>query len=129
MARILIIDDDEFFRVMLTDMLGAMGHEVTEAREGGEGLRKHASGGFDLVMTDLIMPGVEGVETIIELRKREPRLRILAMSGGGRSFAEDYLHIASKVGADIVLAKPFTREELEQSLAAVMEGSGPAGAS
>lgn len=116
MARILLVDDDDFFRDMLRTTLEGMEHEVTVAKNGREALRLHEPGAFDLVLTDLIMPEVEGIETIIELRGREPALRVVAMSGGGRSFAEDYLHIARKFGAEQVLAKPFTIEELTRAL-------------
>ncbi|MBC8012139.1 MAG: response regulator [Burkholderiales bacterium] len=121
MAHILLIDDDEFFRPMLRETLTEMGHTVTEAVNGNEGLARHADGGFDLVITDLVMPEKEGIETIMELRARDPALPLIAMSGGGRTLAENYLHIASKVGADWQLTKPFNREDLVEAIAVVMD--------
>jgi CheY-like chemotaxis protein len=121
MARILVIDDDEFFRPMLRETLVELGHSVTEATNGQDGLNRHEAGGFDLVLTDLVMPEKEGIETIMELRERDPGLPVIAMSGGGRTLADNYLHVASKVGADWVLTKPFSREDLAEAIAVVMD--------
>ncbi len=120
MARILIIDDNDLFRGMLHATLDTLGHEVTEAADGTEGLKWHARGAFDLVITDLIMPETEGIETILELLKRAPETRIIAMSGGGRASAQDYLGIASRIGARKVLAKPFSRDALDNAIREVM---------
>jgi len=114
MKRILLIDDDQLFREMLKDILESLGHEVTEAREGSEGLNLLRNLNPDLVMTDLIMPGKEGIETIMELRRAKPDLRIIAMSGGGRGMANSYLKIAQQMGAKRVLAKPFSIDELKE---------------
>lgn len=121
MANILVIDDDEFFRPMLCEMLVEMGHTVVEARNGNEGLARHANGGVDLVITDLVMPEKEGIETIIEIRERDAGLPLIAMSGGGRTLADNYLHIASKVGADWLLTKPFARSDLMEAISMVMD--------
>lgn len=112
MSRILLIDDNDFFRSMVSAVLRSVGHELVEAADGAQGLILHGAGGFHLVITDLIMPEKEGIETIVELRRREPSLPILAMSGGGRLSAEGYLHTAVKVGARHVLAKPFSSFDL-----------------
>jgi DNA-binding response OmpR family regulator len=117
MPHILLIDDDEFFRGMVSTVLKEAGHKITEAGDGREGLRCHATGSFDLVITDLIMPGKEGIETILELRRRQAEIKIIAISGGGRESAEGYLEIALNVGADHVLAKPFRTEELLSKIA------------
>ena len=120
MARILVIDDDEYFRATVRDCLLALGHEVIEADDGQKGLNSHAAGGLDLVITDLVMPGKEGIETIIELRKRDPGVLILAMSAGGIARASDYLRIASKVGADRVLEKPFSAADLAEAVGVLL---------
>jgi CheY-like chemotaxis protein len=112
MPRILLIDDDDAVRTMLRLTLVEFGHEVIEARNGLEGLALFPTSGADLVITDIIMPGKEGVEVIIELRRLHPRLKIMAISGGGRVGPTDYLRIASYLGAAKVLAKPFSNEEL-----------------
>jgi DNA-binding response OmpR family regulator len=116
MARILLIEDDSLFRSMLREALTRVGHEVTEAENGGVGLRTFAKGSFDLVLTDLVMPEVEGIETIVKLRKQCPNIRIIAMSGGGRGSAYDYLHIAQQIGANRVLMKPFSTEDLRETV-------------
>jgi DNA-binding response OmpR family regulator len=112
MSHLLLIDDDDNFRKMLRTTLEDRGYEVTEACDGKEGLARHGARPADLVITDLIMPGKEGLETIIELRKLKPGLKIIAMSGGGRMSAKDYLPIARQLGAARVFAKPFANDAL-----------------
>ena len=112
MAHLLLIDDDELFRPMLSENLEQLGHTVTEARNGKEGLARYANAPADLVLTDLIMPEKEGIETIMELRKRWPEVKIIAMSGGGRVAASSYLNTAQKLGAGCILTKPFSNDEL-----------------
>jgi CheY-like chemotaxis protein len=117
MPHILIIDDDEAMRRSLGQTLERLGHQVSAAPDGKAGVARAAERAPDLVITDLIMPEKEGLETILELRAQHPRIRIIAMSGGGRLSNEDYLHLASRFGATGTLAKPFTREELKEALA------------
>ena len=74
----------------------------------------------DLMMTDIIMPEHEGIETIGAVRKKYPEVRVIAMSGGGRMSATDYLQTALAMGADAILAKPFSSEELEALVAKVL---------
>jgi YesN/AraC family two-component response regulator len=112
MARILLIDDEETFRGTLAKILQREKHEVTTAANGVEAMKHITTDKFDLVITDLVMPEKEGLETILEIRKLLPELKIIAMSGGGRGSANDYLKIASKMGADKTLAKPFTKAEI-----------------
>ena len=112
MARILLIDDDDSLRTMLRLTLSHFGHTVIEARNGKEGLELFARANADLVMTDIVMPEVEGLEVLMELRKKEPPVKIIAMSGGGRVSATDYLRIARQMGAAQVLAKPFSNEAM-----------------
>ena len=112
MAQILVIDDDNDFRTILCATLEDAGHEVSEAQDGREGLDCFRSNPVDLVMTDLIMPEPEGVETILKLRQENPEIRIIAMSGGGRSDATEFLNYADKFGATGRLQKPFSRDHL-----------------
>ena len=120
MPRILIIDDDIPFRSVLKASLEEMGHDVREAKDGDEGVALYRHEPFDLVMTDLIMPGKEGIETIMDLRRITPGVKIIAMSGGGRVTSVDYLQIAKQVGAKQVLAKPFLYEELQAAINEVL---------
>jgi DNA-binding response OmpR family regulator len=110
--RLLLIEDDARLRATLAELLRQSGFEVDEAEEGEEGLRLHRRQPADLVITDLIMPGREGMETILELKRIEPEIKIIAMSGGGRVRAAEYLPVAEAAGADRVLEKPFGIERL-----------------
>jgi len=123
MPRILVIDDDVPFRSVLKASLEEMGHHVREAKNGDEGVSLYRQEPFDLVMTDLIMPGKEGIETIMDLRRITPGVKIIAMSGGSRVTSVDYLKIAKQVGAKHVLAKPFLYEELRAAISAVLAPS------
>ena len=110
MARILVIDDDADMRALLEQTLKSSGHEVALAADGREGVREYQAKAADLVITDLYMPNQEGLETIIELRRRFPEVSIIAMSG--RIAAGTMLSIAQKLGAVDVLQKPFVAEEI-----------------
>ena len=121
MARILVIDDENLVRLTLEAVLSARGHVVALATEGGEGLDQLATSDFDLIITDLIMPEMEGIETIRAIRRLSSSLPILAISGGGRRQIGDFLEMAAKFGADVVLRKPFSSAEL---LAAVESALG-----
>jgi DNA-binding response OmpR family regulator len=112
MARILLIDDDPMVRSTLEFALKQSGHEVICASDGREGLRAYASATPQLVIVDIIMPNKEGLETIIEIRARDPKTPIIAISGGGRTTNDNFLEMATLVGADKVLRKPFERKDL-----------------
>lgn len=113
MKRILVIDDDEQLCSMLNRMLQQAGYEVASAADGGEGIRLFRRKPTDLVITDIFMPGKEGLETIRELHKEFPALKIIAISGGGSKTGEfSTLPFAEKFGATETLCKPFRRDEL-----------------
>ena len=112
MARILVIDDEEELRRIIRMTLEQAGHEVVEARNGGDGLRRQEEAAADLIITDIMMPETDGIETIIAMRRANPGTRIIAISGGGRVGDTDYLTLARKFGAVQVIAKPFRREQL-----------------
>jgi len=112
MARVLIIDDEEFIRLTLREALEADGHAVITAANGDDGLRKFAVEACDVVITDILMPEKEGIETIIELRKARPDVRIVVISGGARVNSLDFLEVAKKFGAAAALRKPFAMTEL-----------------
>jgi DNA-binding response OmpR family regulator len=120
MPSILLIEDDLSFRTMLCIALRMMGHEVVEASEGAHGMCLYQTGRFDLVITDLIMPGQEGIETITKLIKDYPAVKIIAMSGGGRTSPDSYLKMAKRLGAKAILSKPFSMEELTQTVDSVL---------
>jgi CheY-like chemotaxis protein len=116
MPKILLVDDDDALRKMLRLMLTKMGHVVREARDGQAAVEMCGQEVPDLVLTDIVMPGQEGLETIFTLRHSNPSLKIIAMSGGGRISSGDYLQIAKSLGAKRVLAKPFSSEELSAAI-------------
>lgn len=122
MARVLVIDDEELARFTLREILETAGHEVTEARNGNEGIAFQKGDPFDLVVTDIIMPEKEGVETIIELKRDFPDLKIIGISGGGRTRNLDFLKLAEQYGAEKVLAKPFSEDELLACVNACLNG-------
>lgn len=107
MAKILIIDDEEGVRKLLREILVEEGHEVVMAENGREGMAHFESQSFDLVITDLIMPEQEGVETIQKVLSHKPQTKIIAMSGGGVGDKETYLSVAKKLGAREIFPKPL----------------------
>ena len=116
MARILLIDDEDGVRSTARKILEMAGHEVLEARDGGEGIALFRSGHFDLVITDLYMPGKEGIETIQDLIAANDSVPILAMSGGGGYAGRGALLDAELLGAGRTLAKPFSPDELRAAV-------------
>ena len=126
MSNILVIDDDNAICLLLQQGLEAQGHRVAVAPDGKKALAAHKVAPADLVITDLIMPGMEGIETIIEMRRRSPKVKIIAMSGGGLGKGVDYLQIAEKFGAQRTIAKPFTIRKLGQLVTEVLAET-PAG--
>ncbi|MBI3452069.1 MAG: response regulator [Rhodospirillales bacterium] len=112
MARILVIDDEQMIRLYLRQALTMAGHEVGEAVNGKDGVQKYTASQWDLVITDIIMPEQEGIETVTLLRRANPQAKIIAISGGGRIGNTDFLQMAKQIGAGDVLKKPFKKSEL-----------------
>ena len=121
MARILVIDDEAMIRNLLTRILEREGYDVVTASNGEDGIKIHRENPADLIITDLIMPDKEGIETIMELRRDFQDVKIIAMSGGGKIDPETYLHIAKTIGALKTLAKPFDRKELLTTIRELLE--------
>ncbi|HHN73913.1 MAG TPA: response regulator [Acidobacteria bacterium] len=119
MPRILLIEDDERTRRMLREMTERAGYEVVDVANGELGLRAQRGSGFDLVITDILMPDKEGIETIMELRRDYPDLPVIAISGGGSAGGLDYLTVARSLGARYTFAKPVDRQELLGAIASV----------
>lgn len=128
MAVVLVIDDNDGLRAVVRLALEADGHRVVEAGDGREGLALLARHRPEVMITDILMPTKEGLETIREARADQPQLGIVAMSGGGGMEAVDLLRIAQQFGADRVLGKPFRPAELREAVAEVLRGRGPAAA-
>lgn len=120
MATVLVIDDDQSVRDTVGLVVAAIGHEVLVAANGLQGIEMFASVGSDLVITDILMPEKDGIETIRELRQLRADLPIIAMSGGGRTDNSDYLEMARRFGANRTLAKPFEPDALIGLLTALL---------
>jgi DNA-binding NtrC family response regulator len=112
MARILVVDDDDQIRALLRVTLEREGHEVVEAADGNIALTLYHQSPADLVITDIIMPEKEGIEMIMELRRSDPEVKIIAISGGGSMNPVSYLKWASEFGAQRSFTKPIDREDL-----------------
>ncbi len=122
-ATILVIDDEAQLRGMMRQMLENEGYVVTEAQNGEEGIRMYRQNPADIIITDIVMPEKEGIETIRELRRDFPDVKIIAVSGGGRIDPKEYLHLALKIGAAQTLKKPFKRNELLEAIRDVLGNS------
>ena len=107
MASVLVVDDEPEIRALLRQVLERDGHAVTEAENGRKAVRALRERTVDLVITDIIMPEQEGMETISEIRRLRPDVKIIAMSGGGRRLSMDFLPLAARLGADATIEKPF----------------------
>jgi len=118
MVRILVIDDDEIMNGMIVQMLSEAGYEAEGVQDGNGGLKMFESKSFDLIVTDIVMPDKEGIETIIAIRSKSKTVPIIAISGGEKLGPEQYLQMAQHFGADYTFQKPFDREYF---LAAVRE--------
>ncbi len=112
MSSVLVIDDDPAICLIVQQVLQRRGFEVSTAGDGQSGLSRFAELNPDLVIVDILMPGKEGIATILEMREAQPDARILAMTGGGSFAAGEVLRIAELVGADNSLKKPFAPAEL-----------------
>jgi CheY-like chemotaxis protein len=122
MTRVIIIDDEEDIRIALKEIFVREGCDVAVASDGTEGLDLIRETGADVVIIDIIMPGINGVETAYDIRMEFPKIKIIVMSGGGNTAPLEYeptaiatnayLASAEALGADLTITKPFDRQEL-----------------
>jgi CheY-like chemotaxis protein len=120
-SRVLVVDDEPGVRSFFADVLRSAGYQVEEAGDGERALAAVETAPFDLVVTDLVMPNQEGIETIMALRGRYPRLKIIAVSG---AFGGNMLTTAEALGADETLMKPVSPERLLETVRQTLEGAG-----
>ena len=120
MAHVLVIDDEAPIRALVRQMLEAEGYQVSEADEGAAGIQLLRTLPVALLITDLFMPGQEGIQTILEVRQHFPQVKLLAISGGAKRSPINLLPEAGAFGAHGTLAKPFTRQELLDAVSAVL---------
>jgi DNA-binding NtrC family response regulator len=114
MARILLIDDEEAIRISLATLLRAARHTVVTAKEGREGLELQKKDPADLVITDIVMPGMDGFEFVRRIRGNSPDMPVIAICGNPSS--ELYLHMAKALGADRTFTKPFAAQALLEAV-------------
>ena len=128
-ATVLVVEDDALVRQAVEILLKDHGFRVVTAVDGIDGLRKFREVVPDVVLTDIIMPNKEGIALTMELRRERPEARIIVMSGGGRMGNSDYVTIATNLGADIGLRKPFDDEQLISAVRALLDRSAPSSVS
>jgi DNA-binding NtrC family response regulator len=119
MARILVIDDEQSVRAAIEQALKIKDHEVIGAEDGTEALKQYSEESADLIITDMYMPGQDGIGVMVQFRKLAPQLPIIAMSGNPKG---DVLMIAEKLGAIGVLEKPFEVKELLSLVERALKG-------
>jgi CheY-like chemotaxis protein len=131
MAKILVIDDEEDIRYVLKEVLERAGYEVDVAADASEGMDLLRANGADMVITDIIMPGTDGVQTVYDIRMEFPNTRVIVISGGGNVTPMEYepsaisttayLASATAAGADLALTKPFERDELVNAVKGLLQ--------
>ncbi|MEO6003831.1 MAG: response regulator [Opitutus sp.] len=131
MSRILVIDDDELLLTTIAHVLTVGGHAVATATDGVKASKLFQAEAFDLILTDIVMPNRDGLETVMTLRRDFPKVAVVAMSGGAAlsSFIErskTYLELAAQLGAHRTLAKPFSPQQLKAAIAEALAASGTA---
>ena len=120
MARILIIEDVPDQRQALSELLSGAGHEVSDVPHGKAALQLLRNQPVEIVITDMIMPEMDGVETIVKLRRDHPHVKIVAVSGDGIAGPASYLRVARSLGVHQVLAKPFTASEILNAITSAL---------
>lgn len=121
--KVLIVDDNVSLLELLTEFLTDNGYDVVSCESGVDGLIKFNEFKPDIVITDVVMPGFDGIELLLKLRTIVPDVRVIVMSGGNRGHADTYLHMADKLGANAVLNKPFELTDLMKVIKKVQTDS------
>ncbi|HYD67834.1 response regulator [Azospirillum sp.] len=125
MAKVLVVEDSPAVRLAMVDVLEGLGHTVVETENGRIAIERLGEGPFDLVLTDVLMPEVDGIEVIKAVRRVYPDTKILAVSGGAPNLPAGYaLKMTEMFSADAVLYKPFLNEELRKTVANLLNGAG-----
>jgi CheY-like chemotaxis protein len=119
--RVLVADDDAMARLGYRALLENAGYPVLMAEDGDEATRLIEKGGVDILMLDILMPRKEGLETLLEVKRRFPDMPVVVMSAGGTRGSFDFLTLATRLGADRTLSKPFRPQELVALLQDLMQ--------
>ncbi len=114
--KILVVDDNKKFLDLLNEFLTDNDYDVMISDNGKEAKKHFTEFNPDIVVTDIVMPDLDGIELLLELRQINPDIQVIMMSGGNRGFAESYLRMAEKLGANVILNKPFALSELLQQI-------------
>jgi len=123
LKSILLIDDDEFLTTMMVRYFRDKGYSVQGCTEAKDALNSLSETHFDIIVTDIVMPDMDGIELIIKIREMNKDIPVIAMSGGGRLDPKDYLNLASQLGANFTLAKPFHLDTLQTLIESLFEDS------
>jgi YesN/AraC family two-component response regulator len=116
MKKILVVDDNLMMRRLIINLFMEQNIAFDEATDGHEGLQKIRQHNYDLVITDIVMPGMEGIEMIIQAKKQFPELKIIAMSGG----KPYYLYLAKKLGIEAVFTKPLNHQKFHEKVKSLL---------
>lgn len=123
-AKVLIVDDEEDIRNVLKDMLEMAGYAVDSAENGKTAKDLYDKNEYDAIVTDIIMPEQSGFEIVLDFRNKNQQDRVIAISGGRRTSAEDYLNIASHFGVAAIFSKPPNYPELIAKVDEIVESHG-----
>jgi len=118
--RILVIEDDPFMRETLQDVVEDKGYYITTVANGKRGISLHEKEHYDLIITDVLMPDIDGLEVIMKIRQNFPQTKLLAVSGGGHISSKEYLMMARELGSNGVVQKPFNNDELVEKIASLL---------
>jgi CheY-like chemotaxis protein len=127
-AQVLVVDDDNVVRALIVALLESLQHDVTEVQSGIEAIKAHRQHPFDLIITDIYMPDMDGLEVIRAFAHSTKRPPIVAMSGGGSLTRMDPLPAAERFGASAILYKPIDLAALEELVTTLLGRTAPAGA-
>lgn len=118
--KILFVDDDISIRQLHKQILENEGYHVEIARNGHEAIQVLAEKNVDMVITDILMPDIDGFELIMEIRRNHPQLKVMAISGGGRLSSDEYLTLANQLGVLYTLEKPFTKNQFVETVKQIL---------
>jgi CheY-like chemotaxis protein len=124
-AKLLVVDDEVEVRTMLRRMLTGLGHEVWDVDDGVEALKLLETIPFDLVITDIYMVAVDGMELVVRMQQRGFQVPVVAMSGGGYKPRGEVLEMAASCGAVATLEKPFSLKQLRATIEPLLRGGAP----
>ncbi|OGV52838.1 MAG: hypothetical protein A2X49_09340 [Lentisphaerae bacterium GWF2_52_8] len=123
MANIIVADDDKLVRVITESVLKGAEHIVRTAKDGDEALQLADEKPPDIMITDIFMPGKNGLEAILEVRRKYPKIGIIAISGNSATSdgkTSDYLDFARDLGADCILEKPVASKQLLEAVSKML---------